>query len=207
MNEMWQTVVAIIVSFGGAGGIIWAIVRKWGDILADRMTKKYEQKLAEELEKYKATLERQIYISQRHFDLKLNIYRELMSGVMEMTQATYLLFPPADELPDDPNEEKQVWIQRYNDASCKYNAVADIIFKNAPFIETEIYNLVLDLRKECLTQLCCFTSYRIEQDYYGRMGKEQYGEVSKRTKKLICMREQLVKDIRNILDKLQAKIQ
>lgn len=207
MNEIWQTVTAFIVSIGGASAIIWVIVRKSCDILAERISKKYEQKLAEELEKYKATLERQIYISQKHFDLKLNIYRELTSGIMDMTQATYLLFPPADELPADPKEEKQEWIQRYNDASRKYNAVADIVFKNAPFVEHEIYNLAVQIRKECLAQLCCFASYRLEEDYYGRISHEQYAEVSKRTKEIICMRDKLVEDIRNTLHKLQTQIQ
>ncbi len=207
MNEIWQTVVAIIVSFGGAGGIIWAIVRKSWDILADRMAKKYEQKLAEELEKYKATLEKQIYISQKHFDLKLSIYKDLIGVVMDMTQTTYMLFPPADELPDDPNEEKKTWLERYKDAAQKYNASADVLYKNAPFIEEKIYNHVARLRTKCLIQLHCFVSYRLETDNYKRLENGLYQDVSKRTQEIINMREELVKDIRNILHKLQAQIQ
>lgn len=207
MNEIWQTVTAFIVSIGGASAIIWVIVRKSCDILVERISKKYEQKLAEEIEKYKASLEKQIYISQKHFDLKLSIYKELTSGVMDLLHATYSLFPIAAELPTDHNEEEHIWTQRYQEAVQKHDALADIIFKNAPFVETEIYELIMRLREECLAQLCCFKSYQLEPDYYGRISSEQQAEVSKRIKKIISLRDELVKDIRNILEKLQEQVQ
>ncbi len=207
MNEIWQVVAGFIFSIGGASAIIWTIVRKSGDILAARMAKKYEQKLAEEIERYKASLEKQIYISQKHFDLKLSIYRELTGGVMDMLHATYSLFPLADELPTDHNEEEHIWTQRYREAAQKHDALAAIIFKNAPFVETEIYELIMQLRRECLAQLYCFKSYRLEQDYYGKISSEQHAEVSKRTQKIISLRDELVKNIRNILGKLQEQTQ
>ncbi|MBP5430547.1 MAG: hypothetical protein J6Y25_06735 [Elusimicrobiaceae bacterium] len=207
MSEVAKTVFTWVGNIGGISVIMWAIINKLLDMLADRVAKQNEQTIAKEIAKYQSALDRQIYISQKHFDLKLSIYKDLIGVVMDMTQTTYMLFPPADELPADPNEEKKVWLQRYKDAVQRYNASADILYKNAPFIEEKIYNHVAKLRTKCSVQIHCFVSYRLETDNYERLEKGLYNDVSKRTQEIIKMRDGLVKDIRDILNKLQAQVQ
>lgn len=207
MNNFWGIAINSIISVAVSSGIAYLLVKEASHVLTDRLSKRYEKKLSEELEKYKAILDRQIYISQKHFDLKLSIYKELMGVVMDMTQAIYLLFPPADELPEDIKEQKEIWIQRYKDAAQKYNASADVIFKNAPFVEVEIYNFVSRLRSKCLVQLYRFESYRLGKDDEDHIKREEHIEAVNGTQEITDMRDQLIKDIRNILDKLQAQIQ
>lgn len=45
MNTIWQTVLAIIGSIGGAGVIICAIIKFASDKIADRLSAKYQLQL------------------------------------------------------------------------------------------------------------------------------------------------------------------
>ena len=58
MTSLWQTVLAIIGSVGGAGAIIAATVKFSADFIANKLSQKYEFKLNKELEEYKASLDR-----------------------------------------------------------------------------------------------------------------------------------------------------
>lgn len=57
MEQIWQTVLAIIGSVGGAGAIIVAVVKFASNIIAERLSQKYETKISKELESYKAVLD------------------------------------------------------------------------------------------------------------------------------------------------------
>lgn len=93
MENAWNLVVAIMISFGGAGGIIWAVVKWCGDILADKLSQKYAHQLEGELEKYRVLLDKKKYIGNKRFDLEFSIYRELSGAIIDMTEAIYFCFP------------------------------------------------------------------------------------------------------------------
>jgi adenine-specific DNA-methyltransferase len=63
MNEIWQTVLSIIVSVGGAGFIISAVVKFSADKIALRLEAKYQLKLDKELEIFKSKLDNMASVS------------------------------------------------------------------------------------------------------------------------------------------------
>ena len=59
MNEIWQIVLGIVASIGGIGVIFSAVIAFTSNFIAQRLQKKYDLKLSEELEKYKADIHRE----------------------------------------------------------------------------------------------------------------------------------------------------
>ena len=60
MSELWQTVLGIIASVGGASVLIWAVVKFSANRLADLLSQKYQAKLDQELETFKGEMEKQL---------------------------------------------------------------------------------------------------------------------------------------------------
>ena len=56
LGQIGTIIVACIVSAGGIGGIIVAIVKWSSNIIADRLSQKYQLQLDKEIEKYKTKL-------------------------------------------------------------------------------------------------------------------------------------------------------
>lgn len=117
MTQLWQTVLAIIGSVGGAGVVIAGIVKLTSNVIADKLSQKYELKLNKELEEYKAALDKKTYISRARFDMEFAIYGKLSEKFLSMVEATYSLFPSGlDHLPLNEEEKKKVCIERYESA-------------------------------------------------------------------------------------------
>lgn len=77
LGQVVQIALAAIISAGGIGGIIIAVVRFSSDLIAERMSKKFEASLNKELEKYKIELRKKEYISKTRFDREFTMYQEL----------------------------------------------------------------------------------------------------------------------------------
>lgn len=76
-EDIWKIVVTVITSVGGIGAIITFIVKMCSNIIANKLSKKYELKLNKELEKYKAGVENKTYISKARFDREFSMYQDL----------------------------------------------------------------------------------------------------------------------------------
>ena len=108
MGQIWQVALAIIASIGGAGVIILGVVKFTSNIIAERLSKKYEIKMNKELEAFKAGIDKKTYISRARFDAEFQIYRELSENVLTMIEATNWLFPHGlDVLPEDEKNKKK----------------------------------------------------------------------------------------------------
>ena len=66
--DILQIATATIISAGGIGAIIIAAVQFTSNIIADKISKKYELKLNESLESYKSNLDKGNHISRAMFD-------------------------------------------------------------------------------------------------------------------------------------------
>ena len=64
MNIILQIAIAVVISAGGISGILLAVIKFSSNIIADKLSKKYEFKLNKELEKYKTHLNSKIYITK-----------------------------------------------------------------------------------------------------------------------------------------------
>ena len=63
MNQVWKIVLEVVAAIGGIGVIFTAVIAFSSKFIADRLQKKYDIRLNEELESYKAGLENKKYIS------------------------------------------------------------------------------------------------------------------------------------------------
>ena len=94
---------ACIVSAGGVGGIAIAVIKFSSNIIAERISAKYENKLEQALEKYKTELSKKEYVSQVKFDAEFEIYRTLSKEFSTAVKNISLMIPdgmayfPADE--------------------------------------------------------------------------------------------------------------
>lgn len=59
--DVGKIALAAIISAGGIGGIIIGVIHFSANQIADRLSKKYEAKLSQELEKYKSELSKKEY--------------------------------------------------------------------------------------------------------------------------------------------------
>ena len=67
--DILQIATATIISAGGIGAIIIAAVQFTSNIIADKISKKYELKLNESLESYKSNIAREIWFPLSRLDL------------------------------------------------------------------------------------------------------------------------------------------
>ncbi len=200
MEQIFKTAGGVLFSIGSASGILYAITKWYGNVIADKLSQKYAHQLSEELEKYKTILNRKLYVNQKHFDLELSIYKDLMGGVIGMTESSYLLFPRMDMLPADKDTEIKIWKSRYEKATEQFNITSEVVFKNAPFIDKQIYNAILELRDRCYQQIINFQHYRIAEHNYGHLGKD-HNEVWETSTEIVERRNKLIEDIQTYLSK------
>lgn len=153
MTIIWQTVLAIIGSIGGAGVIIGAIVKFTSDIIAEKLSQKYELKLNKEFESFKAELDKRTHINRARFDMEFSIYGKLSEAFLTMEQAIYWLFPEGiDYLPQREEDRQKLYTARYEKANKAIASAEKTLGANAPFIPSEIYKSFDEIRILCTRQ-------------------------------------------------------
>lgn len=116
-TEAFKIASVIIVSLGGAGVIIVALISFVSNKIVKRLEDKYQLKLDKELETYKATLARNTYVTKNQFDLELEIYRKITTGVFEFIVALNTTiekedYPRNEGTSPDKKIEKEFYIYR-----------------------------------------------------------------------------------------------
>lgn len=208
MEQIWQTVLAIIGSVGGAGAIIVAVVKFASNIIAERLSQKYEIKISKELESYKAVLDKKTYISRTKFDVEFQIYRELSEKGLTMIESVYWLFPSGiDYLPQDVDKRKDLYLQRYHNAGEAINAAQKEITANAPFISANFYNKFEELRRLCVQQYNSYTwCGALKEKTYDFCKTKADAETQcwQRTEEISEKQQQLITELREYLENLDV---
>lgn len=206
-----QIVGGIIVAFGGASAIVGAAVKWSANIIADRLSSKYEIKLNKELESYKAHLDKKIYVSRARFDAEFQIYKDISEKILSMVECTYWLFPKGlDRIPLDEEERKKIYLDRYKDAVDAASLAQKAIRANAPFIPERFYTEFEELSVLCVTQCNMYT-------WFGALGQinrntahetdrriENEEKCCTRTEEILQKRESVMKSLREYLQKLEV---
>lgn len=150
---MWETVSGIIISVGGAGAIIAAVVKFSASRLAERISDKYKHELSAQMERLKADLLNRNHSFQAKFDKEFEIYGKLMPAMLELTEKTFWLFPQAfDYAPQDEKERKQFYKKRYEGVFEALKRTQQALGEYAVFMPEHIYNRVFDVFRLCQTQ-------------------------------------------------------
>lgn len=193
MNEALKIVLEVIAGVGGIGAVFTAVVAFSSSFIADKLQKKYQLKLDEELEKYKAGLSNKIYISKTKFDAEFEIYRKLSEGFSKCVKAFNILIPSGlTNVPADKDKKKELDEKNYKEAVNAYVLAQDELEKSIPFIPENIvdeYNAILKL---CSLQLFDFEerwniSFIGSQEEKSTLKTESYkrtGEINDQYKKV-----------------------
>jgi hypothetical protein len=154
MDKAWQIALAIITSVGGIGVIFSAVVYFTSNFIAERLQKKYDLKLSEELEKYKAGVENKRYISKTKFDAEFALYRSLSKAFFDMVKDVSIMIPQGyNTAPADKEEKKKHDEDNYKRALSSCVVAQDELNGNAPFIPEKFYKMYEEIRRLCMLQL------------------------------------------------------
>lgn len=155
--RFWEIVGGVIVSFGGVAGLVALILKFAGNMIAERLSKKYELKLNEALENQKSNLERKNYISKTRFDAEFQIYRELSKSFFDMTKEIGTMIPIGlVKVPSDKEAKEKYENDIYKNASNNVINAQDVLNQNAPFISKDFYEKYNEILQLCRQQICVF---------------------------------------------------
>lgn len=87
MDQVGKICFDLVAAIGGIGVIFIMVVKFSSNLIADKLQKKYDLKLNEELERYKANIENRKYISKTKFDAEFQLYRNLFKCFFNMVKA------------------------------------------------------------------------------------------------------------------------
>ena len=76
--DIWKIILAALASVGGIGGLIIFVIKFSSNLIAERLSQKYQLSLQKELEKYKAGVENKTYISKARFNREFSMYLRLV---------------------------------------------------------------------------------------------------------------------------------
>lgn len=154
MGEIWKLVLAVVAGLGGIGVVFGAVIYFTSNFIAERLQKKYDLKLNEELERYKANIDNKIYISKTKFDAEFDIYRRLSKAFFDLVKNISILIPAGVVyLPADPEKQRQLDNENYLAAKKSYIIAQVELISNAPFIPERFYNEYKNIQKMCKEQL------------------------------------------------------
>jgi len=156
-NSIWKIVLTAIASVGGISGVIIITVKFSSNIIAERLSKKYELKLTKEIERYKAGIENKTYISKTKFDAEFALYRELSLAFFNAIKSVSIMIPRGyNTVPADEEAKKKFEENNYSRALTDVVKAQDILNSNIPFISKDIYDAYSDILVDCKTQLNVF---------------------------------------------------
>lgn len=158
-----------------------------------------------EIENLKTTNEKLNYITKTQFDAEFKMYQELSDYSFQMLLNINQLFPQWDSLPEDEEEQKEIFKTRYKEAHKSFVLFQNTLHKYAPFISKELFNDFENFKQENKKQLTMYPCVKFETNSdlkaeYRSMASENY----KRTPELIKMHEEIIEKLREYLNSLKV---
>ena len=205
-GKVFQIATTCIASIGGIGAVIIGCLKFGSDIIADKLSRKYQLKLDSEIEKLKAELNKKEYVSKTRFDAEFSIYRELSSAFSELNKNISIMIPLGHEYVSSSEEKKKEYEHNcYLKSNEAYVIAQDSLFANIAFIPERFYELYNELLIISRKQLSAFerrynAGYLISQKEKDVLSPEDYDRTDELNKKW----QALNKEIRNYLSKLDV---
>ena len=172
-------------------------------MIAERLSKKYEIKLQQEMELYKANLGNKIYISQTKFDTEFQLCRKLTEACTDMVKEVSQLFPTFTK---DVRDDYERYKPLHDKAADAIIIVQDEIRSSAPFISADLYEKFRKLEDMCKIQLSDFQDFRLrpDSDEFREDCKEGFRETYKRTREINESFNMLLEGMREYISRLDV---
>lgn len=200
----------VVGSLGGGAVIFTAVVKWWGDILAQKMLAKVEHKYEREIEGYKAELQDMsgkfkamvdysMQVATKQYDMEVKIYKDIWTALHELSLCTDYVYHFQNPTQADPTSYVTMLENMCKEFDEKLSAFQKQIDSEAPFYQKEAYDILSNMEKEYIQLL------KILKASTGRLGMSSEDEVivNKIIPKLNTLKEELTKKIREYLFSLQ----
>lgn len=193
-----------LAGVGGFGGIVIFVAKYISDMLAERISMKYQLILDKEKEQYKTQLSKKEYISKTRFDTEFIIYRELIGCFSEMVNCANLLIPAGYvEFPADKEEKEKADLDYFKSLESAYIKAQNSLHSNEAFISGSISESCKSFLHLVSLQMRAYTR-RFLIAYHG---DDKYCFTSKeydRTKEINNNWDTFINDVRSYLSSLEV---
>ena len=205
-GDIWKIILAALASVGGVAGLIVLAVKFASNIIADRLSQKYEIKLQKDLEEFKSNLSKKEYVSKTKFDTEFSLYRELSSAFAEMVKAIWvLILAGLTNVPADDEDRKELDRKHYEAALPAVVNAQDTLNANIPFISENIYDGYSELLSLARVQLSEYEDRFNIYDLRPKAEKERFSaDAYKRTYEMNEKWKALNNTIRDYISKLDV---
>lgn len=136
LDIIMEVALACVISAGGIGGIIIAVVK----FLVASIEKRFERKYTEKFAVFQSDIDKKQYISQVRFDAEFEIYKQLSRKYGELVLQIMVKASNIDKYKLDDMQDKEMGKINY----LAYQAVSEL-YSSAPFIQEDIYNDFLNI--------------------------------------------------------------
>lgn len=136
LDIIMEVALACVISAGGIGGIIIAVVK----LSVTSIEKRFERKYTEKFAVFKSDIDKKQYISQVRFDAEFEIYKQLSRKYGELVLQIMVKASNIDKYKLDDMQDKEMGEINY----LAYQAVSEL-YSSAPFIQEDIYNDFLNI--------------------------------------------------------------
>lgn len=136
LDIIMEVALACVISAGGIGGIIIAVVK----LSVASIEKRFERKYTEKFAVFKSDIDKKQYISQVRFDAEFEIYKQLSRKYGELVLQIMVKASNIDKYKLDDMQDKEMVEINY----LAYQAVSEL-YSSAPFIQEDIYNDFLNI--------------------------------------------------------------
>lgn len=136
LDIIMEVALACVISAGGIGGIIIAVVK----LSVASIEKRFERKYTEKFAVFKSDIDKKQYISQVRFDAEFEIYKQLSRKYGELVLQIMVKASNIDKYKLDDMQDKEMGEINY----LTYQAVSEL-YSSAPFIQEDIYNDFLNI--------------------------------------------------------------
>lgn len=136
LDIIMEVALACVISAGGIGGIIIAVVK----FSVASIEKRFERKYTEKFAVFKSDIDKKQYISQVRFDAEFEIYKQLSRKYGELVLQIMVKASNIDKYKLDDMQDKEMGEINY----LAYQAVSEL-YSSAPFIQEDIYNDFLNI--------------------------------------------------------------
>lgn len=162
-------------------------------------------KQKKEILKLEKKLETSNYVSNRRFDLELDLYREFNNQITIVLNKTFLLFPEFDDssFGKSKGEEKfKIGYDMYVSVTNETNKLLSMLYANQAFIDDKLYEEILELTKLVRTQTSIFKGEYVDrvEDFIVFYEKDSKINVYDRYKLISEMRMSISSKIKSRLD-------
>jgi hypothetical protein len=156
-------------------------------------------KITQEVEGVKALHLRQSHAWKWVFEKEYEILKLVWDSTWEIQATARSLRPIMDQLPQDEEKKKSVYLERYKCHVNALNAFKDVVLKNKPFIPSSVYENCLELRSLVIDLLIDFEmSFRDDEQPDWKLIRECSKKIDDKLEELnLSIREHVYTKISN----------